>query len=138
MTPAAWCRKELAHVLCHAPDTCPEGLTRAVAEVEAESVAYIVTAAAGLDSGGYTVPYVAGWAGGDLTLLQASATRTLSAARQVLDRAGPAWTAPTPAALARQATRDGDRSGERSTGRRRTGRAPAERRRAPAGRGRER
>ncbi len=36
-------------------------------EVEAESVAYVVAAAYGLDASGYTFAYVAGWAGGDLT-----------------------------------------------------------------------
>ncbi len=34
-------------------------------EIEAESVAYVVTAATGLDASGYTFAYVAGWAGGN-------------------------------------------------------------------------
>lgn len=39
---------------------------RGLAEVEAESIAFVVTAAAGLDSTEYTAPYVAGWSNGDL------------------------------------------------------------------------
>jgi hypothetical protein len=51
---------ELAHVLMHA-DT-PGFECRGRVEVEAESVAYVVCGAAGLDTSGYSVPYVAGWA----------------------------------------------------------------------------
>jgi hypothetical protein len=86
---------ELAHIRLHAPDVRPAGLTREAAEVEAESVAYVVTAAHGLPAGAYSVPYLAGWAGGDLELLAASATRVLSAARTILHRNDP--TAPDPA-----------------------------------------
>jgi antirestriction protein ArdC len=80
---------ELGHVLLHAPATRPEGLTRPRAEVEAESVAFVVTAAHGLDSHDYTVPYVTGWAGGDLTLVQQTAERVLSTARIILQRTPP-------------------------------------------------
>jgi len=44
-----------------------EGTTagcRGVKEVEAESVAYLVAGSHGLDTGGYTFPYVTGWAAG--------------------------------------------------------------------------
>jgi len=68
---------ELAHVLLHCNPT--DGATetgesaarwdyrscRAVAEVEAESVAFIVAGAYGLDTSAYTTPYVAGWAAGE-------------------------------------------------------------------------
>ena len=84
MTPAAWCRKELAHVLLPAPGQRPADLTRPQAEVEAESVAYVVSAAHGLDSSTYTVPYVVGWAGTDPTLVARAAARVLSPARDVL------------------------------------------------------
>jgi len=80
---------ELAHVLLHTPETLPEGMTRPVAEVEAESVAYVVTAAHGLDAEDYTVPYVAGWAGGDRELIAATSTRTLACAREILQLAPP-------------------------------------------------
>jgi antirestriction protein ArdC len=57
---------------------------RGVAEVEAESIAYVVTAAAGLDSSGYTVPYVAHWAAGDTTVLRDTAARVITTARTIL------------------------------------------------------
>ncbi len=43
-----------------------------------------MAAAAGVDTSGYTVPYVAHWAGGDLNLLRDTATRVLATARQIL------------------------------------------------------
>ena len=91
---------ELAHVLLHQPGELPAGFTRARAEVEAESVAHVVCAAHGLDTGDYTVPYVAGWAGGDRDLVRDTGVRVLSCARQVLAAAAPGddgtVTAPTP------------------------------------------
>ncbi len=56
--------KSLAHELGHvllAPDGMGGGC-RGLREVEAESVAYMVTSAHGLDSGQYTFRYVTGWA----------------------------------------------------------------------------
>jgi hypothetical protein len=50
---------ELAHALLH-----EEGDDRARAELEAESTAYVVGQAVGLDTGGYSFGYVAVWAGG--------------------------------------------------------------------------
>ena len=56
---------------------------RGIAEIEAESIAYLVTAAAGFDVGDYSIPYVAGWASGDSTLLRATATRVLATATKI-------------------------------------------------------
>jgi hypothetical protein len=75
---------ELGHVLLHEPSTRPAHVTRDLGEVEAESVAYIIAAAHGLDTTRYTVPYVAGWAGGDVTMLRGTAERVLDTARRVL------------------------------------------------------
>ncbi len=58
---------------------------RGQAEAEAESVAYIVTAWAGLDAGAYTVPYVAAWSAGDVDAIRAAATTVTAAARRILD-----------------------------------------------------
>ncbi|MBA3743176.1 ArdC-like ssDNA-binding domain-containing protein [Sporichthya sp.] len=58
---------------------------RAQAEVEAESIAYLVTSMAGLPSEAYSVPYLAGWSGGDTDLLRAAATRVIATARTILD-----------------------------------------------------
>ena len=54
---------ELAHSRLHDGD--PEGMPdRAMREVQAESVAYAVAAALGLDTSGYSFGYVASWAVG--------------------------------------------------------------------------
>ena len=78
---------ELAHVLLHGPDQ--PARDRHVAEVEAESVAYVITAAAGLPTEGYSVPYVASWASGDSNVVREAATRVLSTARHIIEQAGP-------------------------------------------------
>ncbi len=86
LTSAAWCRKELAHVWLHDPD---EGHHhRGVAEVEAESVAYVVCHAAGLASDDYSLPYVAVWSDGDPAMVRATAERVLGAAQRALHHAG--------------------------------------------------
>jgi antirestriction protein ArdC len=72
---------ELAHLLLHRDtDLCD----RAVAEVEAESVAFVVASALGLDTSDYTFPYVARWGGGDAELVAATAQRVIAAARDLL------------------------------------------------------
>ena len=54
---------ELAHSRLHDGDPMAEGMPdRAVREVQAESVAYAVSAALGLDTSGYSFGYVASWA----------------------------------------------------------------------------
>lgn len=52
---------ELAHVRLHDPDGRGRPGHRGVREVEAESVAMMIGACYGLDTTGYTIPYVAGW-----------------------------------------------------------------------------
>lgn len=61
---------------------------RGLAEVEAESIAFVVSAASGMDSGDYTIPYVAGWANGDVDLLKRTATCVLTVSRGILSDAG--------------------------------------------------
>lgn len=100
---------ELGHCLLHGSTVAPCGLSREQAEVEAESVAYVVTAAAGLNSTGYTLPYVAGWAGGNLELVRRSAERVLGCARVILDglpRTPPASVEPVEHTLDRSLTRE--------------------------------
>lgn len=54
---------ELGHVLLHQPEGgAPVLACRGTIEVEAESLAYLVTASHGMPSDGYTFPYVLGWA----------------------------------------------------------------------------
>lgn len=65
MDPAAQVKTlahELGHVLLHGPDAGEARQHRRIGEVEAESVALMVGAAHGMDTSGYTVPYVSTWA----------------------------------------------------------------------------
>jgi len=78
---------ELGHLECGHVTDLPTYLTcRGRCEVEAESVAYVVAAAHGLDASGYTFAYVAGWAGGDLTGVRQAAETVTKAARTILGR----------------------------------------------------
>jgi antirestriction protein ArdC len=67
---------------------------RGIAEVEAESIGYIVGSAAGMDTTRYTVPYIAHWANGNTGLLRDTATRVLATARQILTDTGALPTSP--------------------------------------------
>jgi DNA primase len=79
------CAHELAHVLLHTDESC--ALPRAVREVEAESVAFIVcSAGGGMDTAGYTLPYVAHWSNGDTALIAATGERVAACARTILDQ----------------------------------------------------
>jgi antirestriction protein ArdC len=76
---------ELAHALLHveAPD-------RRLAELEAESTAYVVCAALGIESGGYSVGYVTTWAGGGeeaVTKIRACCERVQATAASILAEA---------------------------------------------------
>ena len=56
---------------------------RGQAEVEAESIAHLVTSAAGLDTGAYSVPYLAGWSGDDPAALRTAASRVVDVASRI-------------------------------------------------------
>jgi len=79
--------KTLAHELAHA--MLHEGYSdRALAELEAESVAYIVCNGIGLDSDTYSFGYVAGWAGGGdtaIAAIKASGQRIQQTANRILE-----------------------------------------------------
>jgi len=80
---------ELAHALMHGPEY-ESG--RALAELEAESVAYVVCHDLGIDSSGYSFGYLASWAGGGLEAeraIAASATRIARAASEILGTLAP-------------------------------------------------
>ncbi len=77
---------ELAHVRLHEPTSQERPTCRGIIEVEAESVAYMVCAALGIDSAGYSLPYVASWSGGDLAKVTATANRVIGCARTVIDQ----------------------------------------------------
>ena len=80
---------EAAHVLLHqAPPT--RYLPRALKEVEAESVAYVVASVHGMPTDGYSFPYVAGWAGGDADKAIRGTQARVNAAAQAIIAASPA------------------------------------------------
>ena len=91
--PASWCRKEAAHVLLHGE---PPGmyLPRALKEVEAESVAFVVASAHGMATDDYSFPYVATWAGGKDPARAVAATqaRVAQASRTIIDASAAAHT----------------------------------------------
>jgi N-terminal domain of anti-restriction factor ArdC/IrrE N-terminal-like domain len=73
---------ELAHVLLHGDrDTTRD---RNHNEVEAESVAYIVCAAQGVEADEYSLGYIAGWSGGNAAVVAETAARVLHAASAIL------------------------------------------------------
>jgi N-terminal domain of anti-restriction factor ArdC len=94
MDPAAQVKTlshELAHALLHAPPSQGGALVagcldRRLAEVEAESVAYLVGSAHGMDTTGYSLPYVASWAGGadPAAVVRATAEQVIGTARDIL------------------------------------------------------
>jgi hypothetical protein len=83
--------KTLAHELGHIradhehrfPDYATSRACRGQAEVEAESIAYLVTAQAGLNASDYSVPYLAMWSGGEIDLLRESMTQVINVARAI-------------------------------------------------------
>nr|WP_259310437.1 hypothetical protein [Cellulomonas sp. P24] len=85
--------KTLAHELGHIradhehrfPDYAINHQCRGQAEVEAESIAYLVTASASLESAAYSVPYVTGWADGDASRLREAASRAIAAAGRIIE-----------------------------------------------------
>lgn len=80
---------EIAHAMLHSPqeyDRAHDG-SRSVIEVEAESVAYVVADAFGMDTAGYSFGYVAQWAADDPRVLAESATRIIDTATRILTAA---------------------------------------------------
>ena len=73
---------ELAHVLLH--DDPANRRSRDHCEVEAESVAYIVLQAQGIETDGYSLPYVAGWSSGKAEVVADTAARVLATAAAIL------------------------------------------------------
>jgi antirestriction protein ArdC len=72
---------ELGHALLHSEGPVA---SREAAEVEVESVAYIVCDALGLETGGYSFPYVARWAEGSDEAVKQSAERAIGCAKEIL------------------------------------------------------
>ena len=80
--------KTLFHEWAHATmghENRTDDSGRHIAEVEAESVAYLLCERVGVDSQQYTVPYVSGWAG-SVDVVKATAERVLGATSKLIDR----------------------------------------------------
>src|SRR5262249_13083344 len=76
---------ELAHIACgHVEQGYDYQTHRGTAEIEAQSVAYIVAAASGLDAAAYSADYVIGWAKGDVAAVRAVSQKVTAVAREVL------------------------------------------------------
>ena len=80
---------ELTHILLGHVGNPAYATHRGVFEVQAESVAYVVLGALGYDTSGYTIPYVAGWAGGDLETVYAAADDVRRVAEQIVEEVAP-------------------------------------------------
>ncbi|HEY0117804.1 MAG TPA: ArdC-like ssDNA-binding domain-containing protein [Cellulomonas sp.] len=88
---AAQATKTLAHELGHIranhhgrfPDYATDRRCRGAAEVEAESIAYMVTSHLGMNPAAYSVPYVAGWAD-DLDVLRHHMSTVVTSSQWIL------------------------------------------------------
>lgn len=77
---------ELAHAMLHGPqEDQPARQCRADAEVEAESVAFIVMDAFGVDAGAYSFGYVAGWSGKDPDAVKRSGQAVTRTSKKILE-----------------------------------------------------
>lgn len=78
---------ELGHAILHSPKTTDYRSNRGLCELEAESVAFVVLKALGVDSDTYSFGYVAGWGDGDAAVktIKASQDRIQKTSKQILD-----------------------------------------------------
>lgn len=79
---------EVAHMMLHMDGD--EAMThRGIAEVEAESVAFIVAGAHGMDTSGYSFAYIGGWAGkAEADAVRATGERVQRTARKIIEAVG--------------------------------------------------
>src|SRR5699024_10184211 len=81
----------LADVKMHGLDQDEARQHRGIGEVEAESVALMIGAAHGMDTSGYSLPYVTGWAAqvdgkAPVEIVQATGERVRKTAAEILDQ----------------------------------------------------
>lgn len=80
---------EIAHAVLHNPSNTGRPDNRAHVEVEAESAAYLILGAHGIETDDYSLGYVTDWARGDVQAIERTAARVLACAHQVLDVINP-------------------------------------------------
>ena len=84
-----WCREELGHITA-GHDSCSFG-ERSVAELEAESIAWVCCNAIGIDADCYSFAYCSVWSGGGdqaIAQIKASAQRIQTASARILQGLG--------------------------------------------------
>lgn len=101
---------ELGHVLMHDPENADVRLHRGIGEVEAESVALMIGAAHGMDTSGYTIPYVTTWAAQvdgkePVDVIKSTGERVRATAIKILDQLDTPMTGDgTPPGIEREST----------------------------------
>lgn len=101
---------ELGHVLMHDPENADVRLHRGIGEVEAESVALMIGAAHGMDTSGYTLPYVTTWAAQvdgkePVDVIKSTGDRVRATAIKILDQLDTPMTGNgTPPGIEREST----------------------------------
>ncbi|WP_282856884.1 ArdC-like ssDNA-binding domain-containing protein [Pseudoclavibacter helvolus] len=124
MDPAAQVKTlahELGHVLMHGPDAEDARQHRGIGEVEAESVALMIGAAHGMDTSGYTIPYVSTWAARvdgtePVEIVKTTGERVRKTALRILDQLDTTQIGDgTPPGLDREAPQRSQSGSERST-----------------------
>lgn len=79
---------ELGHALMHATEgeeySADGKAHRGIAELEAESVAYIVSDALGMDTSAYSVGYIAGWSKGDPEMIRQLGDSVNKASKRIM------------------------------------------------------
>ena len=77
---------ELAHIMLHHTEGYDYQGCRGEAEVEAESVAYVVAGLLGLPTENVSFPYVTGWSGGDPEKVVKTGERVMKAVKRITER----------------------------------------------------
>ena len=77
---------EISHMILHCEDdNIIGGMHRGVMEVEAESVAFCAANYFGIPTAPYSLPYIAEWASGDVSLIVATMNRVTKTSRRVIE-----------------------------------------------------
>lgn len=81
----AQCAKTLAHEIAHVILHSNGVIARDVAEIEAETTAYLVMSSLAIESAQYSFPYIANWSKGNFETVLGVGERALSASGEILE-----------------------------------------------------